>query len=802
MAAPTGAVETASDFGKTPAGIVQRWLAEIKAYDTSFRTYHEQCDRIIKRYRDEQDSETKRMRFNVLWSNIQTLGPAVYAKRPVPEVVRRNKDRDPVSLCAAEVLKRTLTTEIDLYDFDGQMKAARDDYLLCGRGQLWIRYVPQFGPETRDRSPVTVASNDDGSPRYLAEDGSEVDHGAVQFDETGQPYSEGEPYKPVVHEYVTCDHIQWRNFGHTPAPTWSKVTAVWKRELMTREKLVERFGDIGSKIGLTVSVAGIADESKNAFGDVFKRGEVYEIWDSSTRRVIWLSPGYTDAPLDEQDDPLGLEGFFPCPRPLYGTITTDSLIPVPDYIEYQSQAVELDNLTARLGLLTKALRVVGVYDGSVGDKLKLILDGDDNDMVPVDNWAMFAEKGGLNGTVSFLPIKEIADTAIQLFNARAQIKRDLDEITGLSDIIRGQSTAAPRTATEQRIKGQFATLRLQDRQNEVNRFVRDVMRIKSEIIAEHFAPQTLLTASNWLNTANARALDKAATAPAQIDPSTGQPAATQLPAMGAAQVFEQAVQLLKDDNLRSFKIDIETDSTIYQDQQAEKQSRIEFLGAATQFLTQAVPAGQQYPELRPVLAEMLMFGVRAFATGSSLEDVFDQAMEDMESAPPSPAQNAAMAQQQADAQKTQAQQAIEQAKLAHQQQSDAADHDLDVAKFQADVQDRQNQHEREMAKLALDRERLNHEISKHALDRQDQIDQRRLDGKMTPTFEEDMQKMQDAMAALAASIAQLAQAQTAAMQHQDQQMATMLAALTAPKKLVRDAQGRPAGVEVDMSRMN
>jgi hypothetical protein len=49
-----------------------------------------------------------------------------------------------------------------------------------------------------------------------------------------------------------------------------------------------------------------------------------------------------------RDDPLKLEGFFPCPPPLNATIAQGSTIPVPDYVLYQDQAEELDDLTGRI----------------------------------------------------------------------------------------------------------------------------------------------------------------------------------------------------------------------------------------------------------------------------------------------------------------------------------------------------------------------------------------------------------------------------------------------------------------------
>lgn len=745
----TAAAETKEDFGEGKGASVTRWLAEIKAYETTFKTWTERSGKIIKRYRDERESEQdKSVRFNILWSNVQTLQPALYSQQPSPDVRRRYKDRDPVGRAAAEILERCLSYGLDSYDFSATAKAARDDYLLTARGVAWVRYIPHYGEETTDRTylqTVEPKEGEEGEATYSDDDGKPV--AEPQFDDEGKAYTEGEPYRPVVNEEAVCDHIAWTDFGHTPAPKWDKVTAVWKRELLTRDQFVARFGkEKGKAVALQKKLVGVTDEAAQAFGDAFKRGECYEIWDRTSQKVIWISPGYTEGPLDEQADPLRLKNFFPCGRPLYGTMTTDTLVPVPDYIQYQSQALELDILTQRISLLTEALKVAGAYNSEVAD-LERLVKGTENTMVPVDNWGMFSEKGGLKGQMDFLPIKEIAEVALSLVQARERIKADLYEITGISDIVRGQASGPKATATEQRIKGQWASIRLQDRQDEMARFVRDNIRIKAEIIAEHFEPETLAEMSGWLQSPEAGQIDRRhqmvegqrqqammAMQQAQMQqaqqPMPGQPPAppAQMPPMpepvpSAREIFDQAVQLLRDDKLRTFRVDIETDSTIAADDQAEKQTRVEFLNAVSGFLQQALPAAQLEPGLKPLLSEMLLFGVRGFKTGRHLEAVMEETLEGMANAPPqqqAPVEGQAQGNPAADAEKA----ALEREKLALQREEAGHRHAMEQAKFRADEADRQRKHEIEMANVqikavdveggqAIERERMAVDVAIH-----------------------------------------------------------------------------------------
>jgi hypothetical protein len=127
---------------------------------------------------------------------------------------------------------------------------------------------------------------------------------------------------------------------------------------MTREALEERFGpEVAAKIPLDSG-----PEPLNAYNEnkrLYNRAKICELWDREREKVVWFSKGLPQV-IDERDDPLGLEGFFPCPRPLYATTTSDTLVPVPDFVLYQDQAMELDILSDRIDGLVKSLRVRGV----------------------------------------------------------------------------------------------------------------------------------------------------------------------------------------------------------------------------------------------------------------------------------------------------------------------------------------------------------------------------------------------------------------------------------------------------------
>ena len=335
----------------TPAGKYQRWLIEIEQAEKWCKDWFDDARKCVKRYRDEDRNQntasSQNRRLNIFWSNVATLQPALYARRAKPVVERRFKDNDPVGKVAAEVLERAVTFATDSDQFDEVIKQARDDRLIVGRGTAWMRYVPHF----QQMQPPTP---DDGVS--VTDDASEYES------ETDQDDAPMAPAETLVFEEVAHDYVAWTDFLMSPARTWREVRWVARKVQMTRHELVERFGEeIGNAVPLSARLKQDNPDTPEArFRDgLAARAEVFEIWDKSERRVCWIAKGY-EAPLDERDDPLRLREFFPCPRPLFATITTNSLIPKPDYLLYKDQANDLDDVTYRLSRLTEACRVSGV----------------------------------------------------------------------------------------------------------------------------------------------------------------------------------------------------------------------------------------------------------------------------------------------------------------------------------------------------------------------------------------------------------------------------------------------------------
>jgi hypothetical protein len=613
VAAMGDRIETADDLGAGEAATFAYWEIQERIAEKEERPWIKRAREIVKRYRDERPQGGPRAsRFNILWSNVQTLQPTLYSRTPRPDVERRFHDQDPTGRLAAILIERCLAYAADAMDFDAIMRAVVEDRLLPGRGVARVVYVPHF------RNQSSVVSNQNEKGTVGAEDDLIADHRSPMPED-----------HEVVFEEVKPVYVFWEDYREGPARQWSEVPWARFRAYLTRDELIARFGpEKGRKVNLDHTPRGGSESLKDdPPPDVFKKAIVHEVWDKAARRVIWYAPGTPDLILDQQDDPLRLPGFFPNPDPLLATTTNDKRIPVPDFVEYQDQAHELDVITARIDRLTRALKVSGIYPGEEKQLLQQLIDeGTENRLIPVADWPAFVDKGSLANMIQWLPVQQIAETLVQLYNARDRVKAALYEITGIGDIMRGM-TNPQETLGAQELKANFATRRIVPQQKEVGRFARDLLRLMGAVIAEHFSEKTIAMISGYtqLDPPVAPNAGMGVGLPGSLDPNMAP--AVLAANLARAQQFAAAVALMRQDGAQGFRIDIEADSTIAPDEQAEKQARVEFLQQMVPLLEQVVPLAMGNPALASVCREITLFAARGFRVARTLEETLEQAFD-------------------------------------------------------------------------------------------------------------------------------------------------------------------------------
>lgn len=593
--------ETPTDEGEPTKGkaasltdsakLAQKWSTELMASKKWMEKFTKAARDCEKQYIGKDSGSLSQPigdyagKTNLFWSNVQVILAAIYGRLPKAEVDRKFKDMDDdVARVAGIIMQRILNGDMEREwdDTNAAMRDAVQDRFIAGMGQVWCRYDVQT---------------------------EEVDE-PVMDPMTGQPMTDpttGQPLtqkvEKIINEEAETDYVHWEDFRYAPTRRWRECRWVARRVFMNDSKLRERFKLDDKQLAMVPmkSRGPQTDSDGNSNDDVlratpFRQAAVWEIWCKDDNYVCWYVEGCSFV-LDVQDDPLELDEFFPCPQPVVATTLTKAFLPRPDYAMAQDLYKELDRVNARLSHLTDAVKAAGVYDKTAAPVKSLLTTAVQNALVPVDNWSSFVEKGGMKGVVDWLPIEQFVNAIGQLTVRKNQLQHDLYEVLGISDIMRGASVAS-ETATAQQLKVQYGGARLSNLQNEVARFVSEVMRIRANIVANLFQPETIARRSQIERTPD-------------------------------AQLAGPAIQMLKDYRTSLFSITVTADSLAAPDWAAEKEARTEFLGAASNYIMAAGPVVAQSPQVGAFLIKLLQWAAAGFKGAKTIEGVLDQAAQQL-----------------------------------------------------------------------------------------------------------------------------------------------------------------------------
>lgn len=618
--------------------------------------------------------------FNILFSNVETIVPAVINSPPAPDIRRRFGEADDVARRVAEIIERVIRFMVDDSRLQVELEASAQDSFLAGRGIVRLRFrsdiVGQGEPTNeeisdaaeREERPATAESSGFDSiigPEIaldaMGDDGAVAGHGVGDFEGSGLGLSGtgalqighngGPPLEDTANERITFEAVSWVDYRHGPAKRWDERPWDAFRFCIPRDEEATSFDAAMIRSQLT-------DDGIN------KRRGVddltgWEIWNKKDRKVIFVDE--EGVVLKIIDDPLGLSQFFCIATPMQPIEINGRLKPVNPFKVYKKLADDLDVAVRRKTILINAMKVKGWYGASEKD-MTAVLELNDNEFAPIADAEIWATNGGIANAVAFWPFEKFIAAIQMLDGAIAQYKAWIYEITGISDIIRGASVAS-ETATAQNIKSQWGSLRIQKMQRMMERCARQLFVMMSEIIPSKFSPKTL------------EEMTGIPLVPTPDDPPE------------VIQEKMAVLDLMKRRLASLYRIDVESDSTVRADLTRQKQEVSEFLQGAAAYFQSVGPLVQQGTMPAEAAVEIFASNARMFNLGKSVEDT----LEGMVALAKQKATEAANAPQQPNPEQVAAQQKAEQENQKFQQQ---------MAKDAQDAERSQQEFEQRMAEAA------------------------------------------------------------------------------------------------------
>jgi hypothetical protein len=669
----SGAIVSRKDYASTPEGQYNFWTLEMEAARKRLRHWRKQSNDISRRYVDDRvgsqgtDIEGRAgkaegaggmFRLNIFHSNIKTVMDMLYGQLPRVDVSRvDHTGNDDIARVAAEMMERMLRIDVQNNGetYSGMFHSTLQDRLLGGLGCTRVRY--SFSEEEIKLEEAMEVDDDDDDDEvegnFLGSEGGEEE---VE-EEVEEIYESRITDEQAPTDYVYWDDILWgwcRNYTGMP---WQGF-----RSYLSKDEVTKRFGEkAGNDVqlkqqGVNQNPEGVTDPDMSS---AWQKAEIWEIWDKASKKVIWVSPG-TPYTLDTKDDTLQLRNFFPAPEFFLANATNTLYVPTPDFHMAQDLYNEIDVLQTRVAILTEAVKVVGVYDAAADGIKRMFKEGIENDLIPVDNWALFAEKGGIQGSIDWVPIVDVVNALNKLIEVRDQTIQLLQQVTGMSDIMRGQLDNQYEGVGQTQEKAKFGSARIQALQDEFAGFIANLMQLKAEVICKHFSPETIFAQSNM-----------------EFSPDRDKAGA--------------AIEMMKKGDTLPFRVKIQPETMAMQDYAQLQQERAAYLNGLSTFIQSATPLIQQDPRSLPFLLQMLKWAMAGFKGSSEIEGVLDQAIETMsqpEEQQEKPDPEQAKAQQAAELQQTKHQNALAEDAQKHSQALELrlADQQADIITREAEIE--------------------------------------------------------------------------------------------------------------------
>lgn len=565
--------------GKTPADTRTKEYAKLlEKVESRFTFLHDKWHKNGQIAWDIYTGDQTGIPFNILYSNTEILVPAVYSKKPTARVLRRWDDSR--ADMPARISERMLSFLMDknLPSYPPFMTVVEDavlDAALPGQGMVRVR---------------------------------------------------------LVNDLACLDYVRWDRFVWGFCARWEDCP--WEAFAidMSPKAVLKQFGQKmtpSQKATFEAQARASSEESDKAEEQNKEKDghtvRVWELWNKDDGKLYFLCKEAEDSLLDIQEDPFGLEGFFPNPSPLTLLHSTTDTIPRPLYRLYEEQAEELNELTRRLKRIVKAIRVRGIYASGLDDLDKMFSQDDDNVLVPSTAAAQVMMNGkGLDASIWLMPVDMLVKTAKALYEARESVKATIYEILGIGDILRGV-TKASETLGAQEIKDKWGSLRVNKARERVSTFIRDGLRLMLEVSAKKSPPEAWagVTGVNLPSAQDILTAQQQYQMTAQQAQATGQqpPPPPQLPPS-----WEQILKTLRDDYQRAYIVDVETNSTVDAEVSGEKQDLAEFLNALGQSL-------QGFREIMTSSPEGWALGIKVLTAAAAKFQLGQDVLEEIKKLP-------------------------------------------------------------------------------------------------------------------------------------------------------------------------
>lgn len=648
-----GAESTADVPGEESGKSLSYWLRWLRAAKKSAERHTRDSREAYREFekdfdlQDESIPLQQRIVYPFYWSACDTVLSAYYARQPKIITAREFEINDDVANTGALIIERLGKYHLRSSNFSETMRAITADYIHAAKATGQIIYEATTA-KTKTRVPVQQAQTPEGVI-YTDQNGAVINE-EIKQDQDGL-FAEieidqvDEDSQRILSHPVPFDEIL-----HTPtAKTNSEIVEIAYYFAITKDEAEKKFDaevikNYPWQRGQRKPTGVYGEDTKHAeeSPDLYMEG--WEIYCKKTKKIYFVSEHYPQGFLKQPtEDPYKLKNFFPSPAFAISNKPRKNLYPRPAYVHLRPTLQQLHLMYQRVFGLIDSVRRRAIVDGD--EDIISILTAGDQEFVSARRLQGIVEKGGLDKMIWYLPVKELVDAIAELNALEDRFKNNAYEWFGVPDILRGQSDPIEALGTQQ-IKATAAHDRFKIAKMEMQRVARDLIEMMVDLSLEVFSDQKIarICGYNYLSPED-------------------------------QQRFIPALQFLRDDEERFIRLEIETDSMSFVDEDLKYQRRNMAIQAAVSGVKEVTAMMQQSPTMGALAMKAVLLSLENLEDGKQFSDSIKQISNEMneqaQQPPPEPPPDY-------EAQKIQ----IEQQKLALQQQQMELDANTDQLTLQ------------------------------------------------------------------------------------------------------------------------
>lgn len=515
----------------------------------------------------------------------KTMESAFYARTPDLTTSRAFGISDEDALDACELAENIGDIVIKANDFDSVIDASVWDFMHGHKAAPQVVYQEV---KTMRRQTLSVQTGDDGQA-FLYDDARDApfDGEAEAFEgEDGNWYYEVED----VEKKVLLKELPTKDYLHTPeAKSESEIREKAYRFCLSKEECISRFGEKARawpyKSGKSYTVEE-RDKDRSDVPGFYLEG--WEIWCLDSKKRYPVSEDIPEFLEEPEDDPYNLAGFFPSPKHAITGKPSDSLFPTPIYIHLYPTICQLHESYGKIFRLIKTIRRRSLIDGASPELIAAARDLSDNEFISVAGLQNLVEKGGIGNMVHTFPVQEFVAAIKELTELQGILDGWFDKWFGTPDIIRGESVDPREAFAKTSLRTGNAHDRFRRQKAKIEKLVRDTIELLIDL---------------WLR---AYRTDRA-TAARMTGFAYGTPEEQAR--------FNKAFDILDNDKERLVRIEIETDSTSFVDDNLKMEKAKLVSETVLSGLAQIAQIAESSPDDVPVALSALLCVLDAMPGG-------------------------------------------------------------------------------------------------------------------------------------------------------------------------------------------